>query len=180
MSWKTGSYCIRTLMEKMMENIENMGNEQFLAEIINEVQTDLHDDGKQLIDAAYNNKTGYIKFRKHHNETQFDDSHEITMKLYQNTSEIPLWTDVMCLTGYIHCIAPFLFAPDIAALVIHYMNDCNEALIKGSLGWFLDANAFIWGGCITHLVMCVLILCFRVCRCYKSISITTICCAIIC
>eukprot|EP01084_Bolivina_argentea_P088893 160493_1 len=58
-----GSYCIQKLTEKIKNNFLHFRNERFLVEVVHEVQTELHDRGKQLIDATYNNKCDYIKFK---------------------------------------------------------------------------------------------------------------------
>eukprot|EP01084_Bolivina_argentea_P088891 160489_1 len=63
-----GSYCIQKLTEKIRNNFLNDENEKFLVEIVHQVQTELHDTGKQLIDATFNNRCDYIKFKENNQE----------------------------------------------------------------------------------------------------------------
>ena len=67
MGSKSGSFMIKAFVETMQENVEG-GNKLFLNEILHEIQAQLHDDGKQLIEAKYNNKLEYIKFRRKRDE----------------------------------------------------------------------------------------------------------------
>eukprot|EP01084_Bolivina_argentea_P234380 394594_1 len=60
-----GSYLIAKLMERITQNINN-GNKLFLFEIMDEIQQELHDKGKQLIETKYFNKTQYLKFMVNH------------------------------------------------------------------------------------------------------------------
>eukprot|EP01084_Bolivina_argentea_P261194 441295_1 len=56
-----GSYTIKWFYEKCIENLSS-GNIKFIHEIVDEMQEELHSDGKQLIVSTWNNGTGYIKF----------------------------------------------------------------------------------------------------------------------
>ena len=55
----TGSYVITQLSQKVIEN-----NDRFLNEILDDIQEELHGNGKQLMVKTFNNKTEFIKFRK--------------------------------------------------------------------------------------------------------------------
>ena len=63
MGSKSGSYMIRKFTEKVKNNIDN-GNKLFLNEILHDIQEELHQTDKQLVEAKYNNKLEYIKFKK--------------------------------------------------------------------------------------------------------------------
>eukprot|EP01083_Nonionella_stella_P028042 77222_1 len=52
-----------------------------------------------------------------------------------------------------------VFGGDIAALAINTKNDCNATMMDGSGFVFFDVNDFILGGCITHLVVGLLLVC---------------------
>ena len=56
-----GSYVIKQFIQKTKENV-NKKNPKFLKHILDEIQEDLHDKGKQLMTKTFNNKTEYIKF----------------------------------------------------------------------------------------------------------------------
>ena len=58
----TGSYVVTEFISKLYENIYHNKNRQFLHEILDEVQEELHRKGKQLMVKTFNNKTEYIKF----------------------------------------------------------------------------------------------------------------------
>ena len=60
---KSGSYMIKKFTEKMKQNLQGR-NKLFLYQIFHQIQTELHDGGKQLVEAKYNNKLEFIKFRK--------------------------------------------------------------------------------------------------------------------
>eukprot|EP01084_Bolivina_argentea_P207406 353867_1 len=62
-----GSYLIYEFVKKMIANIEG-DNKLFLGEIIDAIQNDLHDRGKQQIEAIFNNNTRYLKFKPNNNE----------------------------------------------------------------------------------------------------------------
>ena len=59
----SGSFMIQKLTEQMVNNIENR-NKLFLYQIFHGIQKELHDGGKQLIEAKYNNQLEYVKFRR--------------------------------------------------------------------------------------------------------------------
>ncbi len=59
-----GSYVITQFTRKLEENIKEKNNQKFLNEILEDVQEDLHQKGKQLMVKTFNNKTEYIKFGK--------------------------------------------------------------------------------------------------------------------
>ena len=61
-SSKKGSYLIRKFTDKMLQNIEE-AKCQCLSKIIDEIQEELHEDGKQQITPGYNN-TLYLKFKR--------------------------------------------------------------------------------------------------------------------
>ena len=65
----TGSYVITALISKLYDNIYHNKNRQFLNEILDEIQEDLHARGKQLMVKTFNNKTEYIKFGVRSNES---------------------------------------------------------------------------------------------------------------
>eukprot|EP01083_Nonionella_stella_P015973 44668_1 len=56
-----GSYLIYEFIKRMIRNVEDK-EEQFIGEIIQSIQTDLHDRGKQQIQFTFNNHTRYLKF----------------------------------------------------------------------------------------------------------------------
>ena len=60
----TGSYLISSMAGKLETNIESGRNKKFISEILDEVQNELHKNGKQLTVHTFNNGTGYIKFVK--------------------------------------------------------------------------------------------------------------------
>ena len=82
MGSKSGSFMIQKFTEKMNENVEGR-NKLFLNQILQEIQTELHDDGKQLIEAKYNNKLEYIKFKKNNDGK---DDHMIELEQIPSTS----------------------------------------------------------------------------------------------
>eukprot|EP01084_Bolivina_argentea_P051231 94230_1 len=57
-----GSYLIYEFVKRMIANIEQ--NNLFFGDIIDMIQEDLHNDGKQQITATFNNNTRYLKFVK--------------------------------------------------------------------------------------------------------------------
>ena len=60
MSSVKGSYVIQQFTEKIGSNLKN--NNYFLQEILDDIQEDLHNKGKQLMIQTFNNKTEFIKF----------------------------------------------------------------------------------------------------------------------
>ena len=68
----SGSYVITEFTQKVRENINDKHNERFLFEIFEEIQSDLHDQGKQLPENTFNNGTRYIKFDKNYNKKDND------------------------------------------------------------------------------------------------------------
>ena len=62
----SGSYVVTKLTEKISKNIKR--NKLFLNEILDDIQEELHDAGKQLMVKTFNNKTGNIKFVKNKNQ----------------------------------------------------------------------------------------------------------------
>ena len=67
MGAKSGSYMIKYLVKKLKENIYNNKNRLFLFQIHHQVQEILHSQGMQLVEAKYNNKLEYIKFKRNDN-----------------------------------------------------------------------------------------------------------------
>ena len=57
------------------------GNELFLFQIFHEVQEDLHSSSLQLMEAKYNNKMEYIKFRR--NEIPTSPTESMTVNALQ-------------------------------------------------------------------------------------------------
>ena len=58
----TGSYVISNFIQGLKDNIYSKSNDKFLMDILEEIQEELHDQGKQLMVKTFNNKTEYIKF----------------------------------------------------------------------------------------------------------------------
>ena len=58
----TGSYMISQFTQRLKENIFNDNNKLFLNEVLDDIQEDLHNNGKQLMTKTFHNKTEYIKF----------------------------------------------------------------------------------------------------------------------
>ena len=75
-----GSYAIKQLTQRLAENIGNNNNKKFLNEILEDIQEELHNNGKQLIVKTFNNKTEYIKFRQHKNEKRKKQDIEMQRK----------------------------------------------------------------------------------------------------
>eukprot|EP01083_Nonionella_stella_P039233 106707_1 len=73
-----GSYLIYEFVKRMTKNIED-GENKFLGEIIEEIQYDLHDKGKQQITFSFNNHTRYLMFKKNVNSVVTDTTHMIEM-----------------------------------------------------------------------------------------------------
>ena len=65
MDSRKGSYMTRKFIEKMLYDFENRTgvDTYFLHEIMDEIQQELEEEGKQLIETKYNNKTQYVKFK---------------------------------------------------------------------------------------------------------------------
>eukprot|EP01083_Nonionella_stella_P272977 925982_1 len=59
-----GSYLIYELVKRMIDNVQDNRN-LFLGEIFDSIQHDLHYQGKQQITAVFNNKTRYLRFKRH-------------------------------------------------------------------------------------------------------------------
>ena len=57
----SGSYVISKFVEKIKLNFESV-NKKVLYQIMDEIQNELHAEGKQLPVCTYNNRTRYIKF----------------------------------------------------------------------------------------------------------------------
>eukprot|EP01084_Bolivina_argentea_P232502 391856_1 len=81
MGVKSGSYMMNKFIQKMQQNIER-GNKLFLYEVFHQVQSQLHDKGKQLIEAKYNNKLEYIKFKKNVKQSSKGFSSVVEMNKY--------------------------------------------------------------------------------------------------
>ena len=64
MNTATGSYVITRFVKKIRKNVFEGHNKRFLHEILDDIQENLHDLGKQLMVKTYNNKTEWIKFVK--------------------------------------------------------------------------------------------------------------------
>eukprot|EP01084_Bolivina_argentea_P173850 301153_1 len=64
MNQSNGSYFIRILVSKIVDNIINKNNKQFLFQIFESVQSDPKLINKQLPESKFNNQTRYIKFIK--------------------------------------------------------------------------------------------------------------------
>eukprot|EP01084_Bolivina_argentea_P077608 140819_1 len=63
MTVKNGSYFIKGFCEQLIYNLKN-GNEKFIHEIFDDIQTDLHARGTQLPVSEWNNHTKYIRFKQ--------------------------------------------------------------------------------------------------------------------
>ena len=62
MNTATGSYVITRFVKGVRKNVFEGNNKRFLHEILDDIQENLHDLGKQLMVKTYNNKTEWIKF----------------------------------------------------------------------------------------------------------------------
>ena len=60
----TGSYVITAFTRLMIQNIRDNNNKQWLFQIFDYIQKELHDKGKQHTVNTYNDGTRWIKFRK--------------------------------------------------------------------------------------------------------------------
>lgn len=58
-----GSYVIGQFVSRLKDNIYKNKNNKFMNEILDDIQEDLHDAGKQLMVKTLNNKTKFIKFQ---------------------------------------------------------------------------------------------------------------------
>ena len=80
MGAKSGSYMITKFTQKMHQNLARPRGRLFLYEIFHQIQTELHDEeGKQLIEAKYNNKLEYIKFKR--NDAKYEEKGEELIEL---------------------------------------------------------------------------------------------------
>eukprot|EP01083_Nonionella_stella_P174939 607794_1 len=69
-----GSYVITEFVERMSQNVEN-GNQKWIFEVFDEIQSVLHRKGKQLTDNKYNNNMRYLKFMR--NDDGNDQAHNV-------------------------------------------------------------------------------------------------------
>eukprot|EP01084_Bolivina_argentea_P059454 108584_1 len=58
----TGSYLTTEFVKRMIKNIKTHKNKYFLFEVLDNIQSDLHSEGKQLAVTTFNNNTRYLKF----------------------------------------------------------------------------------------------------------------------
>ena len=65
MSKEIGSYVITGFTRLLKDNIMNRNNDLFLYEIFDNIQTELHDKGKQHTVNIFNDGTRFVKFLKH-------------------------------------------------------------------------------------------------------------------
>ena len=68
MSNETGSYLITAMTDKMIDNVDHkccFKKFEFFGEIIDAIQKNLHDKGKQQVNGSFNNHTRKLKFKKH-------------------------------------------------------------------------------------------------------------------
>ena len=86
MGTKSGSFMIRKFTEKMHENLERPRDRLFLYQIFHEIQDELHEGNKQLIEAKYNNKLEYIKFKRNNEER---DEQFVELTNFKNDNNIP-------------------------------------------------------------------------------------------
>eukprot|EP01084_Bolivina_argentea_P052811 96975_1 len=77
-----GSFLVYEFVKRMMKNIE-YGGELFFGEIIDGIQEDLHNRGKQQISAFHNNNTRYLKFAKY----IMDDDVKINKNIRKSVDE---------------------------------------------------------------------------------------------
>eukprot|EP00483_Globobulimina_turgida_P011754 UN11776 len=68
-----GSYLISYFVEKMKKNIQNKENKS-LQTVCQDIQTELHDLGKQQTIHTFNNKTGHL-YLKINNTTNHNSNH---------------------------------------------------------------------------------------------------------
>ena len=87
----TGSYVITQFTKRLEDNIRT-GNDKYFNEILDDIQEDLHEKGKQLITKAFNNKTEKMIFLarlksnndlKFDNDAKFDDNIELSLQAIQ-------------------------------------------------------------------------------------------------
>ena len=74
----TGSYVIQKLTEKIKSNYNSSDkpNKKFLSQIMDEIQHELHKNGKQLPVSTFNNGTGFIKFQSRIESSQVRNNGE--------------------------------------------------------------------------------------------------------
>ena len=80
----TGSYVITHFIDGVRDNIYNNNNDKFLMDILEEIQEDLHNQGKQLMVKTFNNKTEYVKFGFNNIDTANDGAATLEMTENQN------------------------------------------------------------------------------------------------
>ena len=79
-----GSYLVYGLINKLMDN--NHDN-KFFGEILDELQHDLHSQGKQQIINVFNNNTRFIKFKINDNQNNNDKNNNNDIQSVPNESE---------------------------------------------------------------------------------------------
>merc|ERR1719474_139384 len=67
LNMETGSYLISMFAEKVSANLSR---KKYLYEIMDDIQTDLADKGKQQIVPVYHNRTRYVTFKRNRQETE--------------------------------------------------------------------------------------------------------------
>eukprot|EP01084_Bolivina_argentea_P163962 285156_1 len=80
-----GSYLIYHFTKKIKENVINH-TEKTLAEIFDEIQNLLHNQGKQQITKSFNNETGNLQFKINNNPHTKSNSSKMIRKLKRNLS----------------------------------------------------------------------------------------------
>ena len=76
MSVVSGSYVITDFTRLMVENITNKDNKQWLFEVLDKIQQDLHEQGKQQIVNTFNNRTRFVKFRRNNDGKELKENQE--------------------------------------------------------------------------------------------------------
>ena len=84
----TGSYVVTSFTEKLRENIIDNNNKRFLFEICSDIQTELHNKGKQHTVNTFNDNTQYIKFLENKDKGSCDDDVEYKLSKIDEVKEI--------------------------------------------------------------------------------------------
>eukprot|EP01084_Bolivina_argentea_P307411 531352_1 len=83
----TGSYLIHKFVTKMILNVEEKKN-IFFGEIIDEIQDDLHNAGKQQIKVVHNNHTRFLKFVPNYIESEQEENEKKTDNTSNNVLQM--------------------------------------------------------------------------------------------
>eukprot|EP01084_Bolivina_argentea_P199140 340821_1 len=86
MDARFGSHVIYQFYKKYMKNLQE-NKRKFIHEIFDEIQNELHDDGKQLSECTWNNDTRYIVFEKFDQSNNYEHS-ENYIDLNENISHL--------------------------------------------------------------------------------------------